>query len=203
MPDRHHARREQARHSPRDGGPVRRLGVGFDSVHNDGLKGSTRTCHGLEQDGQLYVLYVHSDVTVWLDPPLDAEGKADGKARRVAPQELARLCPDRRLARNRHPLRDCRVIKARPLARRVWTLRGNGVMREVWLLAHRELETGSVKCLVPNAPADADKNRLVRLAMQCHFVALGFQDAKSCLGMHRYGLGGHAGRTADPVAAKA
>lgn len=166
---------------------LRGPGVGFDCVCGDGLYGDNPDLvAGLEQDGQLYVLDVHSDMTVWLDPPLDAAGKADGKARRIAARELAAGAPAADWREMAIRCGAAGVIRASTLARRVWTLRGDGVMREGWLLARRELGSRAVKYLVSNAPADADTDRLVRLAARRHFVERGFQNAKSCLGMHQF-----------------
>lgn len=160
---------------------LRRLGVGLNCVCGDGLYGDNPDLvAGIEQDGQLHVLDVHSDMTVWLDPPLDAGGKADEKARRTTSRALVADVPVsgwREIAG---------TIRTRTVARGVWTLRGDGVMREGWLLARREFGTGAVKYLVSNAPADADTDHLVRLAARRHFVERGFRNAKSCLGMHQF-----------------
>ena len=109
---------------------LKKLGGGVDCVCGDGLYGdSPDLVAGLEQDGQLYVLDVHSNMTVWLDQPLDAAGKADGKARRIAARKLAASVPAAGWRGITIRCGTAGVIRAGTLARGVWTLRGDGEER--------------------------------------------------------------------------
>lgn len=109
---------------------LRGLRVGGDCVCGDGLYGDNPDLvAGPEQDGQLYILDVHSDMTVWLDPPLEAAGKADGKARRIAARELTASVPAASWREIAIRCGTAGFIRVSTLAREVWTLRGDGVMR--------------------------------------------------------------------------
>lgn len=120
------------------------------------------------------------------ETPPDAAEKADGKARRITarvPAADVMVFGLRGIA-----IRCLRagVIRARTVARGVWTLRCDGVRRVGRLLVCWEIVIGAVKCLASNASADTDTDRPFWLASRRHFVERGLLNAQSCLGMHQF-----------------
>lgn len=178
----------------------RRQGIRFAWVGADGLYGNAPSfLRSLEDDGECFVIDVHSDQRLYLEDPqpriMERQGPRGATPKRLQAQSEAIEARD---WVEQQPATGWRTIKLRGsskgklrvqiLHRRVWLWDGREAQARHWhLVVRRELaDLKEIKYSLSNAPADTPVRRLARMQGQRYWIERQFQDAKGQVGMGHY-----------------
>jgi len=184
----------------------RTAGAQFDYVGADGLYGNDYDFQkALDQDGELFVLDVHSDQRIYLDEPLIAIPEKQGQKGRKPTRLKSDLCAEQvreyvktlsAKSWTKLNIRDTTKgkLKAQVHVRLVYTWNGQDLQAAKRLLIIRKTKSkkGSIqlKYSLSNAPQDTDIKELAQMQSQRYFIERAFQDAKSEIGMSEYQVRG-------------
>jgi len=184
----------------------RAAGIRFDWVGADGLYGHDYDFQkALDQDGELFVLDVHSNQGIYLDEPQVAVPEKQGQRGRKPTRLKSNLSAEevREYAKTLSATAWTKLtirnttkgkLKAQVHVRQVYTWNGQDLQAAKRLLIIRKTKSknGSIqlKYSLSNAPAGTDIKELAKMQSQRYFIERGFQDAKSEIGMSEYQVRG-------------
>ncbi|MCM8597850.1 MAG: IS701 family transposase [Candidatus Accumulibacter sp.] len=181
---------------------ARRNGLSFDWVAADGGYGHLPWfLTELDDDGERFLIEVHSDQRVYLQDPaptvLQRHGKGRAPTRPVTevPSEIVTAWATAQPpgAWRRMKLRDGEKgeVVADFLTRRLFVWDGKAMRASHWhLLVRREMGGDKLKFCLSNAKPSASLRQLVTMQASRHFVERAFEDAKSACGMADYQVRG-------------
>ena len=182
----------------------RRSGVRFDYVSADGLYGNSGVfCRALDDDGEVFLMHVHSDQRVYVEDPHPAVPPRRAPRGR-APSTLQAQCEPLRLealARQLTPDDWERVVvrptSAGPLRldihrRQVWVWDGEEEQARGWqLVVRRDCSAAAdISYCLTNAAAATPTVTLGRMEAQRFWIERAFEDGKSEVSMADYQIRG-------------
>ncbi len=181
----------------------RALGIRFDYVLADGLYGhSTKFCQMLDDDSELFLTHVHSDLHVYTEDPRPY----------IPSRKSAKGRPPTKLKAQSAPIRVDKLMKTVPADkqervtvrkstegdlivdtyhRKIWLWDGEESKAREWTLyIRRDVSSGDVKYCVTNAPEGTPVETLARMEAQRFRIERAFEDAKGQTGMAEYQVRG-------------
>lgn len=181
---------------------ARRHGLAFDWVAADGGYGKERWfLDALDDDGERFLIDVHSDQTIYLIDPAPRVPERLGRGR-TPTRPVTEVAPTRvdtwaaaqpATAWRRMKLRDGEKgeVIAEFLTCRVFVWNGRAERARHWhLLVRREVGGDKLKFCLSNAKPSASLRHLVTMQASRHFVERALEDAKSACGMAQYQVRG-------------
>jgi SRSO17 transposase len=176
----------------------RDLGTSFKWVCADGFYGKNpQFLRALEDDGERFIIDVHSDQRIYLEDPCPGEKSLQKKTRRTAKpkKEVVSVRVDKYVSALDASVwrrRQIRPAENGPLEidfyrKTVWVWDGEESRSRCWqLVVRRDVPSGQIKYALSNAPGDVPDQVLVKAHAQRFWVERTFEDAKKEASMADY-----------------